>query len=68
MSTLIQFPIPHEYIAGYRFGHAELLLAAERLLVAGNEVALSPMAYKFLLGLCRARGALLTRNDAFDLL
>ncbi|QBB71893.1 hypothetical protein ELE36_16860 [Pseudolysobacter antarcticus] len=68
MSTLIQFPIPHEHIAGYRFGQAELLLASERLLVAGNEVALSPMAYKFLLGLCRARGALLTRNDAFDLL
>jgi len=68
MSTLIQFPIPHEHIAGYRFGHAEVLLASERLLVAGNEVALSPMAYKFLLGLCRARGALLTRNDAFDLL
>ncbi len=68
MSTLIQFPIPHEHIAGYRFGQAELLLASERLLVAGNEVALSPMAYKFLLGLCRARGAPLTRNDAFDLL
>jgi len=50
MSTLIPFPIPHEHIVGYRFGHAELLLASERLLVAGNEVALSPMASKFCWG------------------
>lgn len=68
MSTLIPVPIPHEHIVGYRFGHAEVLLVAERLLVAGNEVALSPMACKFLLGLCRARGALTTRNDTFYLL
>ncbi len=51
MSTLIPFPIPHEHIVGYRFGHAEVLLVAERLLVAGNEVALSPMACKFFAGI-----------------
>lgn len=68
MSTLIRFPVTHENIAGYCFGSAELQIGAERLLVAGEEVALSSMAYRFLLGLCRAHGALLTRAEAFDLL
>lgn len=65
MSTSTQSPVS-EHVRGYRFGAAELHLASQRLFVDGVEASLSPMAYRLLLGLCRARGALLARADAFD--
>ncbi|GAA0711404.1 winged helix-turn-helix domain-containing protein [Dokdonella soli] len=68
MSTLLRFPTLHDHAAVYRVGRAELHVGAERLLVDGIEVPLSPMAYRLLLGLCHLRGALLTRTDAFNLL
>jgi len=68
MSTVIKFAPDKGGVAGYRFGQIELRIASERLWVAGKETPLSPMAYRFLLGLCRASGALLTRAQAFELL
>jgi DNA-binding winged helix-turn-helix (wHTH) protein len=68
MSTVVQFTSSKGGIAGYRFGQVELRTSSERLWVGGKETPLSPMAYRFLLGLCRASGALLTRAQAFDLL
>jgi len=68
MSTVIPLPADTQSIVGYRFGQVELQIASERLWVDGKEITLSPMAYRFLLGVCRASGALLTRTQAFDLL
>ena len=68
MSTLLRLPVSHDNIAAYRFGNAELQLAAERLVVDGREVPLSPMTYRFLLCLCQARGGLLGRAHVFDVL
>lgn len=68
MSTVVPSPTEKQPVVGYRFGRVELLIASERLWVDGKEAALPPMAYRFLLGLCRASGALLTRAQAFDLL
>lgn len=68
MSTVVQFAPGKSSISGYRFGQVELRVASERLWVSGRETPLSPMAFRFLLGLCRASGALLTRAEAFDLL
>ena len=68
MSTVIPLPADTQSIVGYRFGQVELQITSERLWVDGKEITLSPMAYRFLLGVCRASGALLTRTQAFDLL
>lgn len=68
MSTLLRLPISPDNLAAYRFGEAELQLAAERLLIGGREVPLPPMAYRFLLCLCQARGGLLARAHVFDVL
>ena len=68
MSTVSSPSTDKQNVLGYRFGQVELQIASERLWVGGKETALSPMAFRFLLGLCRASGALLTRAQAFDLL
>ena len=68
MSIATQPPADKPDIAGYRFGGVELQTASERLWVSGEETKLSPMAFRFLLSLCRASGALLTRAQAFELL
>ncbi|MBS0591474.1 MAG: winged helix-turn-helix domain-containing protein [Proteobacteria bacterium] len=68
MSTVVQFAHGKSSISGYRFGRVELRVSSQRLWVDGRETALSPMAFKFLLELCRASGALLTRAEAFNLL